>query len=175
MRNDTLYHLDIEIDSLTNSIRNTISGESFETIVSKIEKNDLKNVKKVQGWKFNWKSEMDAKDRQVHKLTTKDNSTIIQGLASSSDMGDHFYLHLVESAPFNLGKNKLYTGVPANLIAYICKLSWDKGYDGIVSFQSKTKLIEHYENTLGAVHVGGHKMIIFPIPALQLIRQYFLN
>ena len=42
-----------------------------------------------------------------------------------------------------------------------------------VAFQSKTNLIEHYENTLGAIHVGGHKMIIFPEAALKLIRQYF--
>ncbi len=35
----------------------------------------------------------------------KDNPDIIQGLVSISDYGDHFYLHLVKSAPFNLGKN----------------------------------------------------------------------
>jgi hypothetical protein len=88
-------------------------------------------------------------------------------------VNDHFYLHLVESAPFNLGAKKLYTGVPGDLFAFACKLSWDKGYEGFVAFQSKTKLIEHYENTLGAIHVGDHKMIIFPTPARKLIDQYF--
>jgi len=86
----------------------------------------------------------------------------LKRLASISDYGDHFYLHLVESAPFNLGKKKLYVGVPGNLFAFTCKLSWDKGYEGFVAFQSKTKLVEHYKTMLGAVHVGGHKMIIFP-------------
>jgi hypothetical protein len=38
---------------------------------------------------------------------------------------------------------------------------------------SKTKLIEHYEQTLGAVNVGGHKMVIFPDEALKLIKMYF--
>ena len=33
--------------------------------------------------------------------------------------------------------------------------------------------IEHYERTLGAVHVGEHKIIIFPKEALQLIKEYF--
>jgi hypothetical protein len=92
---------------------------------------------------------------------------------SVSDYRDHFYLHLVESAPFNLGKKKLYQGVPGNLFAFACKRSWDKGYEGIVAFQSKTKLIEHYETTLGATHIGGHKMIVFPPAALKLIQQYF--
>ena len=72
-----------------------------------------------------------------------------------------------------MGKKKLYEGVPGNLFAFACKESWDKGYQGIVAFQSKTKLIEHYENTLGAIHVGGHKMIIFPEAALKLIKKYF--
>ena len=101
------------------------------------------------------------------------NPDIIQELVSISDYGDHFYLHLVESAPFNLGKRKLYAGVPGNLFAFTCKLSWDKGYEGFESFQSKTKLIEHYESSLGATHVGGHKMVIFPPAALNLIKQYF--
>jgi hypothetical protein len=92
---------------------------------------------------------------------------------SISDYIDHFYLHLIESSPLNLGKTKNYEGVPGNLFAYTCKTSWEKGYQGFVSFTSKTNLIEHYEKTLGATHIGGHKMIIFPPEALKLIEKYF--
>lgn len=168
------YHLEIEIDRLTNSVQNTISGDSFATEVFEIFKEDLKTVTKANGWKFDWKAELKTNDRNVYKLTIKDNPHIIQGLTSISNYDDHFYPHLVESAPFNLGKKKLYTGVPGNLFAYACKLSWDNGYQGFVAFQSKTRLIEHYESTLGATHVGGHRMIIFPEAALKLIRQYFI-
>lgn len=166
-------HLEVEIDRLTNSVQNTISGDRFATEVFEVVKSDLKTVAKANGWKFDRKSEANEPDRKVCKLTIKDNPDIIQGLASISDYGDHFYLHLVESAPFNLEKKKLYVGVPGNLFAFTCKLSWDKGYEGFVSFQSKTKLIEHYELSLGATHVGGHKMVIFPVAALKLIKQYF--
>jgi hypothetical protein len=155
MPKSTAYHLEIEIDRLTNSIQNTISGDSFATEVFEVAKADLKTVVKANGWKFDWKAELRESDRNFYKLTIKDNPNIIQGLASVSDYSDHFYLHLVESAPFNLGKKKLYTGVPGNLVAFTCKLSWEKGYEGFVAFQSKTKLIEHYEKTLGATHVGG--------------------
>ena len=68
---------------------------------------------------------------------------------------------------------KIYVGVAGNLIAFLCKESWDKGYEGFVAFISKTQLVEHYHRTLGAVHVGSQKMIIFPKEALQLIRKYF--
>ena len=82
-------------------------------------------------------------------------------------------MHLLESAPFNVGKNKVYNGVPGNLVAYACKISFQNGLEGYVGFTSKTKLITHYENTLHAVHVGGQRMIIFPQSAQFLINKYF--
>jgi hypothetical protein len=167
------YHLDIKIDKLTNSILNTISGDSFPTDVHPVTKSDLKTVTRKNGWLFTWTTEIKYSDRYVFKLTIRDNPNIIQGLASISDYEDHYYLHLVESAPFNLGKNKLYEGVPGNLFAFTCKTSWDKGYQGFVSFNSKTKLIEHYEKSLGATNIGGHKMVIFPNEALKLIQKYY--
>ncbi len=173
MEKQTKYHLGIEIDKLTNSILNVISGDSFPTDVHPVTKADLKNTIMKNGWFFNWANEYKLKDRQVFKLTIRNNPEIVQGLLSISDYKDHFYLHLIESAPFNLGKHKLYEGVPGNLFAYTCKSSWDKGYQGFISFTSKTKLVEHYEKTLGATHVGGHKMVIFPHDALKLIRKYY--
>lgn len=167
------YHVGIEIDKLTNSIVNTISGDSFPTDVHHLTKADLKVVTKKNGWLFNWAGEFKLTDRQIFKLTIRNNPGIVQGLLSVSDYNDHYYLHLIESAPFNLGKNKIYEGVPGNLFAFTCKSSWDKGYQGFVSFTSKTKLIEHYEKTLGATHVGGNKMVIFPQEALKLIKKYF--
>jgi hypothetical protein len=82
-------------------------------------------------------------------------------------------MHLVESAPFNIGKNKTYLGVPGNLVAFACKLSFQRGGGGYVSFLSKTKLIDHYTKSLGAVHVGGHLMVITTEVALKLIDKYF--
>ena len=47
--------------------------------------------------------------------------------------------------------------MPGNLVAYACKESWEKGYQGFVAFVSKTKLIRHYEETLGARCIGGQQ------------------
>jgi hypothetical protein len=168
-----VQHIDIEIDKLTNSIENAFSGDSFDTELSLISKDELRSVKKGNGWQFDWKYEFEQSDRQVYKLTIKGNPKIIQGMISFSDEKDHLFMHLIESAPFNKGKNKIYIGVPGNMVAFLCKDSWDKGYEGFVSFISKTQLIEHYERTLGAFHVGGHKMVIFPKEAIQLIKKYF--
>jgi hypothetical protein len=167
------YGVGIEIDKLTNSIINTISGDSFPTDVHPVTKSNLKNATKKNGWVFNWATEFKLSGRHVFKLTIRNNPEIIQGLVSISDYRDHYYLHLIESAPFNLGKNKLYEGVPGNLFAFTCKSSWEKGYQGFVSFTSKSRLIAHYQKTLGATHIGGQKMIIFPNEALKIIEKYF--
>lgn len=165
--------LDFKVDRLTNSIQNTVSGDSFPTEVSLLTKADLKQVTKKNGWSFNWKIEFDDNAKEVYKLTITNNPNIIQGLLSVSIEADHVFMDLVESAPFNIGRNKLYEGVAGNLVAYACKISFQKGYDGFVAFDAKTKLVQHYERTLGAYLLGGQRMIIPTQPAQILIDKYF--
>jgi hypothetical protein len=172
MKHDPQY-IDVEIDKLTNSIENVITGDSFMTDVSLIEKTDFKSISKKKGWLFDWKSEYEKPDRDVYKLTISGNAYIIQGLVSITEREDHIFMHLIESAPFNLGKNKVYLGVPGNLIAFVCRVSFHRGFDGYVSFVAKTQLIEHYKNTLGAENVGGQLMVVNTDAALKLIDKYF--
>lgn len=168
-------HIDIEIDKLTNSIENVITGDSFQTDVSLIDKNDLKSITKKNGWLFNWKSEYKQPDRDVYKLTIEGNPDVIQGLISITEREDHVYMHLIESAPFNLGRQKVYLGVPGNLVAFICRISFHRGFEGYVSFTAKTQLIDHYQKTLGAISAGGQLMVINTDAALKLIDKYFKN
>ena len=173
MKKRTKTALDFEVDKLTNSIQNTISGDSFPTEVSRLTKVDLKQVTKKNGWAFNWKTELDDNTREVYKLTINNNPNIIQGILSLSIEPDHVYMNLLESALFNRGRNKLYEGVAGNLVAYACKVSFQNGFEGYLSFTAKTKLIDHYIKTLNAYHFGGHLMIIKTIAANKLIDKYF--
>jgi len=86
---------------------------------------------------------------------------------------DHVYMHLIESAGFNSGKNKMYLGVPGNLVAFACKIAFEKGFEGNIAFTAKTKLIEHYEKTLGASHFGNRLMILSTPAAQHLVNKYF--
>lgn len=161
------------IDRLTDSILNTISGDSFQTEISTLKKSDLKSILKKNGWNFDWKTEFNDLKKEVYKLTIVNNPSIIQGLLSITIESDHIYMDLLESAPFNIGKEKLYEGVAGNLVAYACKTSFQKGYDGFVAFTAKTKLINHYEETLGAYHFKNQRMIIDTEPAKFLVTKYF--
>ena len=135
--------LDFIIDKLTNSIENVVTGDSFPTEISVLTTQDLKSVTKKKSWLFDWKSEFKNPKKDVYKLTIWNNPTIIQGLICVEVKEDHVYMHLVENAPFNKGKTKMYAGVAGNLVAFACKLSFQRGHQGNVSFISKTQIVDH--------------------------------
>jgi hypothetical protein len=160
------------IDKLTNSIENTSTGEVFDTEVVRLMTKDVAQIKKVD-WQFDWVREIKDNSKEIYKLTTQNNPMIIQGLISIEDKHDHIFMHLIESAKFNKNKGKVYLGVPGNLVAYACKVSVGKGYQGFLAFDAKTALIKHYQESLFATHFRGVRMFIEPSAALRLISQYF--
>ncbi len=165
-------YLDFEIDKLTNSIENAISGEVFDTVITRMQLDESKQIKK-KDWTFDWHRELKDETKQVFKLTTVNNPTIIHGLISITDKNDHIFMDLIESAKFNKGEHKLYKGVAGNLVAFACKVSFESNYRGIVSFIAKTQLIAHYEQTLGAKLFGNNRMFIDTKEALILTNKYF--
>jgi len=172
MMNPNSYILDFKIDILIEPILSRVSGDMVKTEISPVTKDDLKLLTKSRGWLFNWKYEFYQIDREVYKLTILGQPDVIQGLMSLTVKSDHVYIYLLESASYNIGKYKIYEGVPGNLVAFACKLSVQIGGDGFVSFESKTELINHYINILGAYNFGGRLMIIDNIAARRLIDKY---
>lgn len=65
MKKSKPVYLDFVVDKLTNSIRNTISGDSFATEVLRLGKADLKQLTKKTGWNFDWKAELASNVKEV--------------------------------------------------------------------------------------------------------------
>ena len=172
MKKRTNLGLDFVIDKLTNSIENISTKEVFDTEIVRLMSDDSKQIKSAE-WQFKWNKELKDETKQVYKLTTVNNPTIIQGLLSIEDKRDHIFMHLIESSKFNKGKGKIYIGVPGNLVAFACKISVDKGYEGFLAFDAKSSLIKHYQQSLNATHFTGLRMFIETSAALKLISQYF--
>jgi len=78
MTKPNIYKLDFEVDKLTDSILNTISGDSFRTEISLMTKSDLKTITKSRGWLFDWKYEFNQPNREVYKLTIVGNPDIVK-------------------------------------------------------------------------------------------------
>ena len=132
--------LNFEVDLLTNSIINTFTNDSFPTEITRLTKTDQKTVSKKNGWSFNWTAELRRNDREVYKLTISNNPGVIQGLISFTIRVDNVFMNLVESAPFNIGRNKIYEGVAGNLVAFACKISFLNNLQGFVSFSLKDQI-----------------------------------
>src|SRR6266498_1368755 len=142
------------IDKLTNSIEDAYTGKNIKTLVLPLAIKDLKAITKKAGWNFNWRQESKKKNIQLYKLIAKDDPGIIHGLVSCEMRDNYYRMELIESALFNIGHDKKYIGVPGNLVAHICKLSFEAGFDGVVDFTPKTILKEHYKLTLSAEEIN---------------------
>lgn len=83
---------DIEIDKLTRSIENAITGDSFKTSVLELTAKDIKSLKKSD-WLIDWKTEAKQSDKAAYKLVIADNVNIIQGLISLQDRVTIYLCH----------------------------------------------------------------------------------
>jgi hypothetical protein len=84
MKNSRNRPLDFVIDKLTNSIENSSTHEVFDTEVVRMTLKGSTQIKKLD-WQFDWKKEIKDSTKEVYKLTTINNPTIIQGLLSIED------------------------------------------------------------------------------------------
>jgi hypothetical protein len=167
--------VNVKVDVLSESVIEALTGIIYATATFSVDEIYIAGIHKKDGWKFNWKKECTNPRRQIYRLTLREETSIVLGLISLEIKDDHVHVHLVESSPQNIGKGKQYLGIGGNLFAFACKISYDNGFDGNISFLSKTNLIEHYSITLGADHLGNGKMIIRENSALSLINKYFKN
>ncbi len=172
MRKRSPAPLDFEIDKLTNSIENILTGEIFETEIVRLKPENVQLLKRSR-WQFNWRTELKNEHREMYALVTIENPSILHGIMTIEDLGDHFFLHLIESASFNKGHTKLYAGVLPNLVAFACKKSFEKGYGGSLAFVAKSALVKHYEATLGAKRFASNRMLIETKEAYALVTRYF--
>ena len=84
MEKREIIYLEFEVDKLTNSIENAISGEVFNTLIRELTPSEFKLIKR-NDWVFNWQNEIKSINKQVFILTTSSNPLIIQGIISLTD------------------------------------------------------------------------------------------
>ncbi len=164
--------ISIRVDRLTRSIEDANTGERNETEVLRVMPEQVGQIKKSH-FGFDWAYELSQPAREVYKLVRVDEPRVIQGLVCLEDTGNPMHLHLVENAKFNQHRSKKYVGVAGNLFAFACKQSFAKGYGGFVVFDSKTKLVDHYINSLGAKQLAGTRLFLDTVVAKMLINRYF--
>ena len=161
--------IEIEIDSLTECLKNRRTGEIVQTTYKELTKPIKKEAYK--GWKFDW-SKTQKNGYHIFELYVS-GIPDVKGRISAKIDGGVADLDIIETAPHNYGHNGVYEGVGGHLIAIACKYSLENGCDGFVSFLSKSDLINYYHEKFGAQLSMGRRMYIDEKAAKVLINKYF--
>jgi len=155
-------------------LRNTKTGKEKKGVISKVSKKYL--PLKKDGWQFNWRQLYKIEGAEIYKLSTEENPKIIEGMLMITIFNEEMvFMNNVEVAPHNYGNKGIYKEVAGCLIAFSCIESFERGkggYNGFLSFDSKTKLIELYQYKYGAKIAMGNKMYFDPIAGKALMRKY---
>ena len=138
-----------------------------------VKKNDFKD------WTFDWYNQS-RKSGVILAIKDKSTSEVIGLIGLTDDKSNKaVYVDLIEASPANNPKNKNfkgkkeYSGIGGRLLAEAVKESYEKGYDGFIYFDAKTKLIEYYKREFGARLIGTQRMAIFEEEAKKLYEKYF--
>lgn len=149
--------LNIVIDDAVPCLKKMSTGEIVETYCFKMERKNLSKFTEKAGWNINWAEIPDSVE--VFALATADNE--IQGLIGikNDQTSKAAYLHWACTAPHNdvrkVGHQKKYEGVGGHLFAIAAEKSMEWGYEGAMhGFAANKKLLNHYIEKLGAVHLG---------------------
>lgn len=150
------------------------TGLSSEAEIQ-IVKKKLLPLKK-DGWNFNWRELHKTEGSQFYKIACIKTPKIIEGMLMLTLFNNEMlFMNNIELAPQNIGHNRKYENISGCLLAYACRMSFEIGrghYNGYLSFESKTKLIELYENKYGATLAMGNKMYFSPEAGKILMKRY---
>ena len=127
------------------------------------------------GWSFNWRIAFKKANSEIYILRLKqDKDKIVQGIIQLVFLNGMISMELIEIHPNNRGKYKQFDFVAGCLIAYGCRESFklDNDYEGYLTFESKTVLIDIYREKYGATQTFNNKMYISPKQGIKLISKY---
>ncbi len=148
---------------------NTKDNNSYEVTIELVTAAEIKDITKSKRFGFNWRK---PGGTTTLKLTLKDTGEIL-GLMSITDRSDDkaIEINLLESSRENIGKGKEYANIAGCMIAYACRESFKRDYDGFVCLVPKTDLIRHYINIYSMEYTGMY-MFVDGRESYRLIQKY---
>jgi len=150
------------------------TGIEKSAVIQRILKKEI--PLKKDGWNFNWRSLTKVEGSEIFKIALTESPKEVQGILMLTIFNDEMlFMNNIEIAPHNIGRNKKFENTAGILLAFTCKESFEKGkgsYEGFLSFDSKTELIELYHKKYGATSAMGHKMFFDPEAGKVLMKKY---
>lgn len=151
-------------------ITRKVSGELMAIVIGELTATDISKIRRSKAFIFDWELEQST---ELYKLYLKDDESQILGLLSLKDYPEELRIHinLIEVIKSQVGKTKTLDNIAGCLIAYACVLAFNRGYEGFVSLQPKTRLIDLYQDKYGFRQFGRLLAVEYEI-SKQLIDKY---
>lgn len=150
------------------------TGSEKRAEIKEVSKKEL--PLKKDGWNFNWRELFKVEGSILYKITLIETPDRIEGMFMLTIFNEEMvFMNNIELSPSNIGKKKKYDKIAGCLLAFGCRQSFEKGknnYHGFLSFDSKTELIELYQDKYGANIAMGHKMYFDPEAGKKLMKKY---
>lgn len=145
------------------------NGQKHQIQINTIESNDFELLTR-QRYFFNWELEQDY---ELYKLNKKNESDIL-GLISFYKIPEEWRIHirLLTVSVENVGKEKKYELIAANLITHVAKIALREYAElACVSLKPKGQIAQHYIDTYD-MNITGATLSIELTEILNLIKTY---
>lgn len=145
------------------------TGKKYNAIASPATLTEIKQQKEYFEFDF---ASLIKQGAIVYKICKETDPTIIQGLVTfKPSLGvldcANMEVHNINKRPISIHGN-----VGKCMVALCCKISFDLGLDGFITFEAKNRLTAYYKR-LGAVGTFGLRMAINTQNAKKLVDLYF--
>jgi hypothetical protein len=113
-----------------------------------------------------------VKDFTIYKIYKQGDETVVHGLVAFKPSLGILSCANMETNIINLKPLLIHGGIGKSMVALCCKISFDLGFDGYITFEAKNNLMPYYRR-LGAENIGGLRMAIATKEAQKLVDLYF--
>lgn len=132
----------------------------------------VQRISEAGNFSLDWASELSDPRNHVWRLKASTFPGTLAYISLRYDYNENFvFVNLIERKQWN--HVKPFENIGETLMAFACFQSLDAGFDGVVSFHAKSRLIQYYQVHMNAQRIGNSlKMVILKIDALRLINNY---
>jgi len=153
---------------LRDAITFNPTGKKYDAIAKAATLKEIKQQKEY----FDFDFVSLFKEFTVCKICKLGDEDVIQGLVAFKPSIGILQCANMEINAINEKPLLLHGGVGKCMVALCCKISFDMGFEGYISFMAKNRLMPYYRR-LGAFNTGGLNMAIRTADAYKLVAQYF--
>lgn len=150
-------------------LEDKLTGERLPATISRLSRKEVMLIHKSNKFHFKWNKEADF---EVYGLRIDATAEIV-GVASIERNRNEYAVkvRLIANAKVHTGVGKRLDRIAGSLLAFICRISFDSGFEGFVYLIPKTHLIKVYRDKYGFRNTGS-SMFSSTVNSKILIQKY---